>query len=101
MSEENRTRSATPRFREVVGSDVEGNKIVKTVPEHVVVAWARPGMAIVDHVADETGVILAMTEQLCLYQASDGAHHAATWHTITLQCVQPDLGTSQMDERMK
>ena len=82
-------------FREVAQQDQTGGMLVKVLPEPVVPAPARVGMAVHDASTGEHGVIIRMTDALCLFRSPDGEEHAARWHAITLDAVQPDWGPTK------
>ncbi|MFA9478223.1 hypothetical protein ACERK3_07930 [Phycisphaerales bacterium AB-hyl4] len=89
------SRGGSVTFQEVEELDHAGQPLVKMMPEPVVPALARPGMAVSDAATGESGVILRITRALCIYQTPTGEEYAATWHTVSLEAVQPDLDRMQ------
>ncbi|MEX0885836.1 MAG: hypothetical protein WD009_05290 [Phycisphaeraceae bacterium] len=76
-------------WRQHVTRLADGTELVRLLPDAVVPARPGQGMAIIDCITGDTGVIVTITREQCLYETSAGQRVSAAWACVCLTAVQP------------
>ena len=78
------------RWRQRVTRLDDGTELVRLLPEPVVPARARLGMAVIDCTSGETGLIVQISARRCVYQTPGGRCVRAAWAGLCLTAVEAD-----------